>query len=127
MGTMTITKVPLNPGTRTTGLGALAQLNSATQNEDGSEPDALAETETGVTAVGNDHVHMLLQNNQNYGYIGTFYLGSQSDEEGDQGELQPIRILLDTGSANSWIMSKEAVAEGSESKTYDPAKSTGGT
>ena len=38
---------------------------------------------------------MPLINNQNYGYIGKFWVGS--------GEPQQIDILLDTGSANSWI------------------------
>ena len=38
---------------------------------------------------------MPLVNNQNYGYIGEFYVGS--------GTPQKINILLDTGSANSWI------------------------
>ena len=34
------------------------------------------------------------------GYIGEFHLGS--------GTPQKIRAIFDTGSANSWILSKEA-------------------
>ena len=50
---------------------------------------------------------MPLKNYANYGYVGEFYLGS--------GEYQKIRILLDTGSANSWI------------SDFDPNKSTPAT
>ena len=51
--------------------------------------------------IGNDHVSMPLDNMWNFGYIGEFYLGS--------GTPQKTRALFDTGSANSWIISKEAV------------------
>lgn len=90
--------------------------------------------------VAADHVVMPLQNNNNYGYIGEFFLGSidADAEEGDQGAIQPIRILLDTGSANSWILSRESVDVecdadewGEESCTgnfaYNPDLSRGGT
>ena len=50
---------------------------------------------------------MPLDNDNNHSYIGLFYVGS--------GEKQPIKILLDTGSANSWISG------------YDKDLSTGGT
>ena len=59
---------------------------------------------------------MDLDNAYNFGYIGEFYLGT--------GEPQKIRVMLDTGSANSWIMSKEALdkkpkAEQSKYNSYD--------
>ena len=58
-----------------------------------------AESETiGMGTVGSDHVRMSLDNMWNFGYVGEFYLGS--------GEPQLIRVLFDTGSANSWIISK---------------------
>ena len=44
---------------------------------------------------------MPLDNMWNFGYIGEFYLGS--------GEPQKIRVLFDTGSANSWVISKQAM------------------
>lgn len=54
-----------------------------------------------------DYIHdglleMDMANNFNFGYTGTFYLGS---------DKQPIRAIFDTGSANSWILSKDAVNE----------------
>jgi hypothetical protein len=55
------------------------------------------DTETIITDNG---VGVLLDNNKNLSYQGTIYLGS--------GELQPIRAIFDTGSANPWILSKEA-------------------
>jgi hypothetical protein len=61
---------------------------------------------------------MNLKNNNNYGYIAEFYLGSMGTEAGDcTGERQKIRILLDTGSANSWIMSKAALPSDYDSET----------
>jgi len=45
---------------------------------------------------------MDLENAYNFGYIGEFYLGS------GEGRTR-IRTMLDTGSANSWIVSKESV------------------
>ena len=56
---------------------------------------AQTDEELAEVAISNDHVLMPLTNNQNYGYIGKFWVGS--------GEPQEIKILLDTGSANSWI------------------------
>ena len=46
---------------------------------------------------------MDMKNNYNFGYTGTIYLGSNK---------QPIRVIFDTGSANSWILSKDAVDGG---------------
>ena len=43
---------------------------------------------------------MTLDNSENMGYVGEFFLGSENP--------QKIRALFDTGSANSWILSKEA-------------------
>ena len=41
-----------------------------------------------------------LTNSQNLSYIGELYLGSPSP--------QKVRAIFDTGSANPWILSKEA-------------------
>lgn len=41
-----------------------------------------------------------MDNNMNFAYIATIYLGSPP---------QPIRCIFDTGSANAWVISKEAV------------------
>ena len=49
--------------------------------------------------------------------MGTMYLGS---------DLQPIRAIFDTGSANSWILSKDAVKDSSykdEFQPFDPTTS----
>lgn len=72
---------------------------------------------------------MPLTNNNNYGYVGEFYLGSVgSSTDESTGSLQKIRILLDTGSANSWIRSKQALTEDSgEALAFDPEESRGGT
>lgn len=105
-----------------------AQLTTASQAAiDDADENLAAETST----IGRHHVHMPLTNNQNYGYIGEFYLGSVSDT--GEGELQPIRILLDTGSANSWIMSQKALDNMPSSapdgffQVFDPEFSLGGT
>ena len=50
--------------------------------------------------ISEDKVTMDLVNTYNYGYIGEFYLGS--------GSPQKNRVMFDTGSANSWILSKQA-------------------
>ena len=55
---------------------------------------------------------MDLENAYNFGYIGEFYLGS------GEGQTR-IRTMLDTGSANSWIVSKESVQK---KKPADQAK-----
>ena len=72
---------------------------------------------------------MPLQNNNNYGYIGEFFLGSLGTEDTCVGELQKIRILLDTGSANSWIRSKQALEDPDADMplAFDPELSCGGT
>jgi hypothetical protein len=51
-------------------------------------------------SIQDGRVEMDLNNEWNFGYIGTFYLGSNK---------QPIRAIFDTGSANSWILSREAI------------------
>lgn len=85
------------------------------------------------TNVGTDHVMMALENNNNYGYMGEFWLGSTGGAaDSCSGELQKIRILLDTGSANSWIMSKKALPanyspSNGERFTFDPEQSCGNT
>ena len=48
--------------------------------------------------ISEDRVTLDLVNTWNYGYIGEFYLGT--------GSPQKIRAMFDTGSANSWILSK---------------------
>ena len=50
-------------------------------------------------------------NNKNISYQGTLYLGSGT-------ELQPIRAVFDTGSANPWILAKESVT-GEEHYFFD--------
>ena len=80
---------------------------------------------------------MDLTNNNNYGYIGKFFLGTVGGEDDTcTGKKQEIRILLDTGSANSWIMSEEALPDDYDEATvsdkkrrhvFDPEKSCGGT
>ena len=57
-------------------------------------------------------VTLNMENTYNYGYIGEFHLGS--------GEPQKIRAMFDTGSANSWIRSKES----NERKNFAAVKST---
>ena len=54
---------------------------------------------------------MDLNNEWNFGYTGTFYLGSNK---------QPIRAIFDTGSANSWILSKQAVKDKSNANSFSP-------
>ena len=56
----------------------------------------------GQWAGSDGSVKMALDNAYNFGYIGEFYLGSGA------GQTR-IRTMLDTGSANSWIVSKESV------------------
>ena len=51
--------------------------------------------------IGKDKVSLDLVNTMNYGYVGEFHIGS--------GSPQKIRAMFDTGSANSWIMSKQAL------------------
>lgn len=59
---------------------------------------------------------MEMKNNLNFGYTGMIYMGSN---------LQPIRAIFDTGSANSWILSKNAVQANSKKfHTFDPDTST---
>ena len=70
-----------------------------------TQVDSQAEA-TGMGNVGSDHVAMPLDNMFNYGYVGEFYLGSD--------EPQQVRVLFDTGSANSWILSKQAIEQKSE-------------
>lgn len=79
---------------------------------------------TGETSIASDHVIMPLTNHGNYGYIGIYYIGAASNEDDDcSGELQPIRMILDTGSANSWVVSNLAVPDDSEYTPFDPSKS----
>ena len=96
--------------------------------------ESQVEQEAQVSA---DHVMMNLDNQNNYGYIAKFFLGSKGIESEDcDGTLQPIRILLDTGSANSWIISREALKEDYDEETvlknkghysFDPEQSCGNT
>ena len=86
--------------------------------------DLEAQLEGTVSDIGENHVNMFLQNNNNYGYVGTFYLGS--------GEYQKIRILLDNGSANSWIKSKKTKPDDfdwdhSVEFAFDPTHTTAAT
>lgn len=88
----------------------------------------LLQTETfnGETNIESDHVIMPLDNHGNYGYMGIFYIGSAGDECGDGGP-QPIRMILDTGSANSWVVSSDAVDKDDGFSPFDPHKSCGHT
>ena len=63
---------------------------------------AQAESQT-VGRINLDKVSMPLDNKWNFAYIGEFFLGS--------GSPQQVRVLFDTGSANSWILSKESIAK----------------
>ena len=61
---------------------------------------------------------MNLKNDWNYGYTGTLYLGS---------DKQPIRAIFDTGSANSWILSVDAIRDyfhKDEFQPFDPTPSS---
>ena len=80
---------------------------------------------TGETSIGSDHVIMPLTNHGNYGYIGIYYIGADHDEDDGcyGGELQPIRMILDTGSANSWVVSNLAVPDNGDYTPFDPSKS----
>ena len=83
------------------------------------------------TEVSEDLISMPLDNQYNFGYIGEFYLGSvdtsvDEDDTVNRGELQKIRILLDTGSPNSWVFSNE-VCDDVMYSCFDPNLSRGGT
>lgn len=54
---------------------------------------------------------MDLENEWNYGYTGTLYLGS---------DKQPIRAIFDTGSANSWILSVDAIQDSRKKDHFNP-------
>ena len=66
-------------------------------------------------SIQDGRVDMDLNNEWNFGYIGTFYLGSNK---------QPIRAIFDTGSANSWILSKEAIKGQSDEDEFSPFDQT---
>ena len=92
------------------------------------QTESMSESTGGETNIESDHVVMPLTNHSNYGYIGIFYIGSEGSEEGQcDGALQPIRMILDTGSANSWVLSNQAVSENDGFTSFDPSKSCGGT
>lgn len=93
---MPVTKVPFQ-------LGGISRENSLGQLTD---------------SVLAGRVEMDLHNQWNFGYIGTFYLGS---------DQQPIRAIFDTGSTNSWILSKDAIADvenQDDFQPFDPSTST---
>ena len=50
--------------------------------------------------VGDKQVKLKLHNEKNVGYASEIYIGS--------GQPQRIRVLFDTGSANSWVLSTYA-------------------
>ena len=62
-------------------------------------------------AIEDGMVELDLHNEHNYGYMGTVYMGS---------DLQPIRAIFDTGSANSWILSKKAVEDSRHKDDFQP-------
>ena len=66
------------------------------------------------TIVTENSVGVQLDNNHNVSYEGTIYLGSGE-------ELQPVRAVFDTGSANPWILSKRAV-DGDDHQYFDVSK-----
>lgn len=49
---------------------------------------------------------MDLDNQGNLGYVGTMYLGTPP---------QPVRAIFDSGSANTWVLSSDAL------EAIDPA------
>ena len=52
-----------------------------------------------MSMVGQNMVSMYLKNNYNMGYVGEFFLGTETP--------QKIRVMFDTGSANSWVLSSD--------------------
>ena len=64
------------------------------------------------------YVEMDMDNNWNFGYVGSIYLGSDKQE---------IRALFDTGSANSWIIGVESLegkANADDFEAFDKSTST---
>lgn len=62
---------------------------------------------------------MDMDNNWNFGYVGSIFLGSDKQE---------IRALFDTGSANSWIIGVESLKGKSNASDFDAFdKSTSST
>ena len=73
-----------------------------------------------MSMVGQDMVSMNLDNKYNMGYVGEFFLGSETP--------QKIRVMFDTGSANSWVLSSEVAQNMDAEKRekhffYDPESS----
>jgi hypothetical protein len=59
---------------------------------------------------------MKLENNSNFNYVATLSVGTPPQE---------VRAIMDTGSANTWIISKEAAdASGMYHQPFDPDEST---
>ena len=76
-----------------------------------------AQTRTLVNAKGDREGVINLTNNDNYNYIGTIYVGEPP---------QMVRVVYDTGSANTWVLSvedTETVAKG-ENYYITPALSS---
>lgn len=66
------------------------------------QPYRMAQTKMKVkNNEGSKEAEIDLLNNQNYNYIGTFFVGNPP---------QPLRGVFDTGSANTWILSTECEA-----------------
>ena len=89
--------------------GYLSQLHSQADTSNISASDILSlSTSTKKTAVTtlkrtNFKVKEPLTNSQNLSYVGELYMGSPVP--------QKVRAIFDTGSANPWILSKEAASK----------------
>lgn len=85
----------------------------------GTATDPLEEDEDGVinTPTGKVKVRETLDNTQNMAYTGDIYIGTPP---------QKVRAVFDTGSANPWILSKQAAEANNRTlgNSYDPSKST---
>ena len=81
------------------------------------DPDQRAEARR-TGHLSNVMIREPLANQMNLSYIGELYLGS--------GEPQKVRAIFDTGSANPWILSKQAAdefPEGCEVYPFNPRAS----
>ena len=82
--------------------GYLSQLHSQASNVIASDNVSTTGKKTAVTTLKrtNFKVKEPLTNSQNLSYVGELYMGTPIP--------QKVRAIFDTGSANPWILSKEA-------------------
>ena len=91
--------------------GYLSQTHSKTSSKDSDSDDK----KTAVTSLKRTDIKVRepLTNVVNKSYIGELYIGSPP---------QRVRAIFDTGSANPWILSKEAT--GDDDTTFSPYDQT---